>query len=241
MAKDKRSFIAYSDWKETFDALPDEDAGKLIKHIFAYVNDEHPVSDSVLINAVFANIRSTLKRDLQRWSDQLHQRSEAGKRSAEIRSTKINDRSTTVKTRQRKATDSVNVSVSDNGNEIKSNNGIITHPSKIQINFDEYDSKILDAWAKFQIWINENCPTVQKLKDPITISNFSDNFDKYNSQLGVDTLLSMQNHKLLLKKYTSANLTFLKWFKKDQEKQPLSKWDQNKQSSDEAKILLGHV
>lgn len=111
MAEGKKSFIAYSNWKDTFDALPDADAGKLIKHIFAYVNDEDPISESVLINAVFANIRSTLKRDLERWSSQIEQRSAAGKRSAEVRSTKSNDRSTTVNETQRNSTVNVNDNV----------------------------------------------------------------------------------------------------------------------------------
>lgn len=122
MAEGKKSFVAYSDWKNIFDELPNEDAGILIKHIFAYVNDENPKSDSVLINAVFANIKSTLKRDLIKWEGQVNQRREAGKKSAQIRATKSNERSTLVDARQRNSTDSVNVSVSvnvsDNVNEV---------------------------------------------------------------------------------------------------------------------------
>ena len=68
MSTEKKSFIAYCDWKETFDALPDEKAGKLIKHIFSYVNDENPSCDDILINAVFAGIKTTLKRDLKKYS-----------------------------------------------------------------------------------------------------------------------------------------------------------------------------
>ena len=80
MAENKKSFIAYADWKNTFDELPDEEAGKLIKHIFSYVNDESPVSESILINAVFANIKTTLKRDLDKWQTQLNQRVEAARK-----------------------------------------------------------------------------------------------------------------------------------------------------------------
>lgn len=116
MAQGKKSFVAYADWKEVFDELPNEDAGALIKHIFAYVNDENPTTDSVLIKAVFANIKSTLKRDLQKWEKQLQQRSDAGKKSAELRAEKkVNERSTVVEIRQRKPTvnDTVNVNVND--------------------------------------------------------------------------------------------------------------------------------
>jgi len=79
MAENKKSFIAYADWKNTFDELPNEEAGKLIKHIFAYVNDENPVSESILINAVFANIKTTLKRDLNAWEKTLEIKSDSGK------------------------------------------------------------------------------------------------------------------------------------------------------------------
>lgn len=114
MAQGKKSFIAYSDWKEIFDELPNEDAGALVKHIFAYVNDENPVSDSVLIRAVFANIKATLKRDLEKWDSQIQQRVEAGKQSALKRaSTKANETPTVVEDRERNPTDSVSVSVSD--------------------------------------------------------------------------------------------------------------------------------
>lgn len=85
MEENKKSFIAYSDWKETFDVLPDEKAGQLIKHIFSYVNDENPITDDILINAVFVNIKNTLKRDLKKWEAQYNQRVSAGKKSAEVR------------------------------------------------------------------------------------------------------------------------------------------------------------
>ncbi len=136
MAQGKKSFVAYADWKDIFDELPDEDAGKLIKHIFKYVNDENPETDSVLIKAVFANIKSTLKRDLDKWEKQLKQRSEAGKASAESRKNKsneINDRSTTVEIRQRNLTDNVNVNVSVNDNENVSSDKkeeIVSEPKK---------------------------------------------------------------------------------------------------------------
>ena len=114
MAQGKKSFIAYSDWKDVFDELPNEDAGALIKHIFAYVNDENPVSDNVLIRAVFANIKSTLERDLNKWNNQLQHRSDAGKKSAEIRKIKayeLQRNPTSVKTIERNPTDNVSVSV----------------------------------------------------------------------------------------------------------------------------------
>lgn len=122
MAENKKSFVAYADWKETFDKLPDDIAGKLIKHIFAYVNDENPESNDYVIDAVFSNIKNTLKRDLKKWENQMEQRREAGKRSAEQRAlNKSNERSISLNEKQRNPTVSVNdsVSVSESVSDIK--------------------------------------------------------------------------------------------------------------------------
>lgn len=122
MAKDKKSFIAYSDWYGTFKAIPDEVAGQLIKYIFSYVNDENPKPhENFVINALFEQIKATLKRDLEKWEKQREQRSRAGKRSAELRATKSNERSTSVNETERNSTVNVNDSVNVNVNNI--NNG----------------------------------------------------------------------------------------------------------------------
>ena len=76
MAKNKKSFVMYTDWKETFNALSNEKAGELIKHIFSYVSDENPISKDMIINAVFPNIKNALKRDLEKWERQQIQRVE---------------------------------------------------------------------------------------------------------------------------------------------------------------------
>ena len=86
MADNKKSFLFYVDWNETFKALPDEKAGLLIKHICSYVNDQNPITDDLLINAVFANIKATLKRDLDKW--QL--KSDKNRESANVRWNKNN-------------------------------------------------------------------------------------------------------------------------------------------------------
>lgn len=113
MAEGKKSFVAYSDWYGMFKALPDEVAGKLIKHIFSYVNDENPITEDFVINALFEQVKSTLKRDLKKWEEQQEQRKQAGIRSAEVRK----QNATLVNARSFSSTDSV--SVSDNVNNKK--------------------------------------------------------------------------------------------------------------------------
>jgi len=113
MAEGKKSFIAYSDWDGMFQVLPDEVAGKLIKHIFSYVNDRNPESNDFVIVALFEQIKTTLKRDLAKWEQQREQRSEAGKTSAKNRSTKFNERSNPLNEKVRNPTVSVSVNVND--------------------------------------------------------------------------------------------------------------------------------
>jgi hypothetical protein len=67
MAKDKKGFVLYSDQIILFDELTDEQAGKLIKHIYRYVNDENPKTDNQIINISFAPIKAQLKRDLKKY------------------------------------------------------------------------------------------------------------------------------------------------------------------------------
>ena len=79
MADNKKSFIAYCDWKTIFDTLPNEEAGKLVKHLFAYVNDENPVSENLVTNVAFSSIKQTLKRDLIKYETIISIKSHAGR------------------------------------------------------------------------------------------------------------------------------------------------------------------
>ena len=111
MAKDKKSFILYVDQKDLWNKLPDEIAGKLIKHIYAYVSDENPQSEDLMIEIAFEPIKQQLKRDLKLFEEKRIKRSEAGIAGANKRwqdiakdSNRINDI----------AKIAVNVNVNDN-------------------------------------------------------------------------------------------------------------------------------
>lgn len=101
MAEGKKSFVLYSDQRTIIEMLSDEKAGKLLKHMFAYVNDENPISDDPLILLAFEPIKLQMKRDLIKWENTKGVRSEAGKASAEARRL--------AKEQQQNATNSTNV------------------------------------------------------------------------------------------------------------------------------------
>jgi hypothetical protein len=80
MADNKKSFVAYVDWKNSFDMLTDTEAGQLVKHLLAYVNDENPELDDRYLKLAFEPIKLQLKRDLQKYEIVKGRRSEAGKK-----------------------------------------------------------------------------------------------------------------------------------------------------------------
>ncbi len=130
MAEDKKGFILYADQRGTFAKLSDEQAGKLVKHIFSYVNDENPESDFIT-ELAFESIKQKLKRDLVKWEATRGKRSEAGLASAaskKLAKQQTSTKSTSVESVQQTSTKStvkdnvnVNVSVNDSvkGKEIK--------------------------------------------------------------------------------------------------------------------------
>lgn len=82
MAENKKSFILYCDLIHTVNKLPDDKAGLLFKHLLSYVNDENPITEDLLVEIAFEPIKRQLKRDLDKWEDELIQRSDAGLNSA---------------------------------------------------------------------------------------------------------------------------------------------------------------
>ena len=115
MAKDKKSFILYVDQKELWNKLPDEIAGKLIKHIYSYVSDENPTSKDLIIEIAFEPIKQQLKRDLKLFEEKRVKRSEAGMAGANKRWQEIaNDGKRISSIAKMAVNDNVNVNVIDN-------------------------------------------------------------------------------------------------------------------------------
>lgn len=116
MAKDKKSFILYCDQQGVFNMLPDEQAGKLIKHIFAYVNDEDPESEDLLLTIAFEAIKTQLKRDLKKYEKYIDKQKENGKKGGRPKTQPFLDE--TQKTQaffeKPKKADNVNVNVNEN-------------------------------------------------------------------------------------------------------------------------------
>lgn len=78
MADGKNSVIVYTDWINKFEALEDDEAGRLIKHFFRYINDLNPTPPDRITQLSFIDIEQSLKRDLKKWEKEKDGRSENG-------------------------------------------------------------------------------------------------------------------------------------------------------------------
>ena len=112
MAKDKKSFVLYGDQRHVIDLLSNEQAGILLKHLFAYVNDENPVLNDQLIEIAFEPMKQQLKRDLVKYQKIKEKRSIAGAKGGKAK--QANARSA----KQKVANQAVNGNDNVNVNEI---------------------------------------------------------------------------------------------------------------------------
>jgi hypothetical protein len=67
MAEGKRTFLMRADEINIFNRLSDDEAGRLIKHIFAYVNDKDPEATDRVTELTFEPIKQRLKAELKTW------------------------------------------------------------------------------------------------------------------------------------------------------------------------------
>ena len=125
MAENKKSFVLYCDLIKTIEHLTNEEKGILFQHLLEYVNDMDPVLEDRLLITAWKPIEVQLKRDLIKFEEVREKRSEAGKRSAEVRSAKnVKDtltNSTSVKSVKHRSTNPTD-NVNDNDNVLLSNN-----------------------------------------------------------------------------------------------------------------------
>jgi hypothetical protein len=96
--------------------LPDEVAGRLIKHIFSYVNDEYPETDDLMLQLAFEPIKLQLKRDLKHWDEVREKRSESGKLGGRPKKQTEAKKANGFFEKQTKAKKAVNVNVNVNDN-----------------------------------------------------------------------------------------------------------------------------
>ena len=81
----KDSFILYTEKKELFDNLSDEEAGQLIKAIFYYAETGKASNLNKTLNLAFIPIRQDIDRNSDKWEKTKEKRSLAGKKGMQNR------------------------------------------------------------------------------------------------------------------------------------------------------------
>lgn len=176
----KKSFIIYIDQRKLFDALPDDVAGKLIKMIFAYVNNEDPQSENSLLQYAFDNIKEKLHDDLVKWREIRQKRQEAGAIGGKANASKYKQMlANASNTKQREAVN-VNVNVNDNVNvnvnDIDISNNMASakaKPSKHKHGSYQHVLLTDDEYSKLKEQFHERTESlIQKLDDGIELKGY---------------------------------------------------------------------
>lgn len=201
MAQEKKSFVAYCEWLESFEMLEDEEAGKLIKHLLRYVNDLEPELEDRLLKIAFQPIKQHLKRDLNKYEEVKKKRAEAGKKGG-LKTQRKAKQAIAKTEKQNQANQAVNDNDNDNGNVNENDNDNVNDSSSndedVYYNVDVLKLKYLNNHRVCDAVI-EN----QKLKSRHELSERITEFNKHLDQIGTSSK-SWQD-------YTSH---FLNWLKK---------------------------
>jgi hypothetical protein len=119
MAENKKSFVLYADLLKSIEHLTNEEKGILFNHLLEYVNDKNPILEDRLVLTAWKPIELQLKRDLVKFEEVRVKRSEAGKKSAELKAQQNLTNSTYVESVEQISTNSTdNVNDNDNVNVI---------------------------------------------------------------------------------------------------------------------------
>jgi hypothetical protein len=163
MAENKKAFVAYCDWLESFEELTDEEAGKLAKHLFRYVNDLNPEPPDKITKMCFIPIKQSLKRDLVKYEERADRARENGAKGGRPKTQK-----TQSVISEPKKPDSVNVSVSVNDNvSVSSKDDGIKTPSLEEVisYFDENGYTKESATKMFEYYEESRKPSGRVWKD----------------------------------------------------------------------------
>ncbi len=77
---EKKGFVLFDDQKEVVDKLTDEQAGKIFKAIYEYVETNEVPELDTLLDLVFTPFKTSIDRNQKKWLETKRKRSEAGKK-----------------------------------------------------------------------------------------------------------------------------------------------------------------
>ena len=216
MAEGKNKIIVYRDWLTTFDALSDEEAGRLIKHFFRYVNDHNPEAPDRITALLFEPIKQTLKRDLKRYEAICLRNRNNGQLGGRPRQTEDNPEEPSGFFTNPNNPDKPD-SDSDSDIRIESK-----HKSVREVNIEFYlnekertDDKNYHQFVDYILGkntVHRPLDKILKMADPVGVERFNEllRIASENSTSIIDKMNNLENSD---KKYKSFNLTISNWLK----------------------------
>ena len=127
----RKSFVLYSSWVRFFGELPEEQAGKLIKAVYAYVTEEtEPEIDDPALSAIFNLIRDKLDEDSQAYEKKV----ERLKKNSSSKSTRNRTEIDTISDRNR---DDIDTKSTRNRDDIGGDTVTVTDTVSISKDIDK--------------------------------------------------------------------------------------------------------
>ena len=187
---------------DEFKDLTDEEAGKLIKHFFEYINDLNPVSDR-LIELLFNPIKATLKRDLESWLNKQKTNKENGLKGGRPKKTETqNNPNNPVGFLETQNNPQKGVSVNDNVNDIYSFNefwsdyGKSVDKTKCKAKFEKLSDEIKIKIKEVLPLYVKSTPDKQFRKNPQTWLNGECWNDEVKTIMKEETVEEMNDRML---------------------------------------------
>ena len=146
MAESKKSFVLYNDYEKVFEMLTDEEAGKLIKHLFAYVNNKDTELEDRLLKLTFEPIKLQLMRDNKKYEAICERNKNNGKKGGRPKKNPKNPLGylgTQNNPEKPKKPDTDNDN--DNDNDISIKSASVNDWKK---SFDEYKNQVREAFTE---------------------------------------------------------------------------------------------
>lgn len=185
----KDTFILYTDQKAVIDKLSDEQAGRLIKAIYEYVeNEKMPKLDNVL-DLVITPFKTVLDKDKAKYEEVSKARAKAGSKGGKVKESndKQNKQLQTNESKTSNCDDNDNVNDNDNDNDNDNNNN------------DVVGDSCVDGLQKIIDFYNENVGLIT----PYGIEVFTD----YAKEMDTDVII------YAMKKSVEANVRTIQYIK----------------------------
>lgn len=231
MAKD--SFILYTEQKEVIDKLSDEQAGKLIKAIYEYVETGQMPKLDALLEIVIIPFKQNIDRNANKYEETKKKRSEAGKIGAEVKKQMKAKQANAnfAKSKQANQADNVNDNDNVNVNENDNNNNDVVSDSCV-----DGLQEVIDFYSNNIGFLN---PYGLKILESY-VEDMSSELVIYAMQIAVENNKKTISYiKAILNNWSKANIMTLEEAKRENKKKVSSnkQIEQRKYTEDEFESL----